>query len=214
MGNEYSELRRTIYTTDSELKRFRSVLVNSVLSTDIVNKDLKNLRNERWKMAFGDHLRAKTMVDNVDQYRATCILEHLIQVCTVGVRKESFEGFYIRVLTLSVLEIQASDVSHTMQHWHVYRYWNECLFEEMYLAYKEGRSDQDPSLSWYEGELGFFDFYIIPLAKKLEEVGAFGVSSSEYLDFALKNRTEWQTKGRHIVASMLLKLTDDGGVEC
>jgi hypothetical protein len=36
----------------------------------------------------------------------------------------------------------------------------------MYEAYKNGKLPNDPSASWYDGELGFFDFYIIPLAKK------------------------------------------------
>jgi hypothetical protein len=54
---------------------------------------------------------------------------------------------------------KASDVAHTMQHWHVYRKWNELLFEELYKAYKDGRSDTDPSKHWYEGEIGFFDYY-------------------------------------------------------
>jgi hypothetical protein len=34
-------------------------------------------------------------------------------------------------------------------------------------------------ISIVEGEIGFFDFYIIPLAKKLKECGVFGVSSDE-----------------------------------
>lgn len=38
------------------------------------------------------------------------------------------------------------------------------------------------------GELGFFDNYVIPLAKKLKECGVFGVSSDEYLNYALENR--------------------------
>jgi len=58
--------------------------------------------------------------------------------------------------------IQASDVAHTMQHWHIYRRWNQRLFEE--VAYKDGRSETDPSLNWYKGEIGLFDFYILPLA--------------------------------------------------
>lgn len=61
---------------------------------------------------------------------------------------------------------------------------------ECYAAFKNGRAEKDPSQSWYEGELGFFDFYIIPLAKKLKECGVFGVSSGEYLDYATKNRNE------------------------
>ena len=101
--------------------------------------------------------------------------------------------------------IQASDVAHTMQHWHVYRKWNERLFQEMYAAYKTGRWDKDPSDGWYKGELGFFDNYIIPLAKKLKECGVFGVSSDEYLNYALENRQEWEAKGESVVASLIEK---------
>ena len=28
--------------------------------------------------------------------------------------------------------MQASDIAHTMQHWHVYQKWNKRIFEEMY----------------------------------------------------------------------------------
>lgn len=38
--------------------------------------------------------------------------------------------------------IQASDVSHTMQHWHVYQKWNKALFREMSRAYREGRMEK------------------------------------------------------------------------
>jgi hypothetical protein len=66
-------------------------------------------------------------------------------------------------------------------------------------AYRAGRSDKDPSESWYQGELGFFDNYIIPLANKLKECGVFGVSSDEYLNYATENRREWETKGKDVV---------------
>ena len=41
--------------------------------------------------------------------------------------------------------------------------------------------NSDPASFWYQGEIGFFDNYIIPLAKKLKDCGVFGVSSDEYL---------------------------------
>ena len=88
----------------------------------------------------------------------------------------------------------------------VYRKWNERLFEEMYKAYAEGRAEKDPSEGWYHGEMGFFDFYIIPLAKKLQDCGVFGVSSDEYLQYALANRKEWEERGEAVVAEMLNKL--------
>jgi len=37
--------------------------------------------------------------------------------------------------------------------------WNANLFEEMYKAYIDGRSQSDPSTFWYKGELGFYDYY-------------------------------------------------------
>jgi C-terminal processing protease CtpA/Prc len=73
----------------------------------------------------------------------------------------------------------------------------------MYFGYLQGRSEKDPSTSWYEGELWFFDFYVIPLARKLKECGVFGVSSEEYLDYAVRNRTEWARKGKEVAKTML-----------
>lgn len=85
------------------------------------------------------------------------------------------------------------------RHWHVYLRWNKLLFHECYWAFLAGRGDNDPSESWYQGELGFFDFYIIPLARKLKECGVFGVASDEYLNYAIANRMEWELKGQAVV---------------
>ena len=73
----------------------------------------------------------------------------------------------------------------------------------MYKAYKAGRLEKDPSVGWHQGELGFFDFYIIPLAKKLFTCGVFGVSSDEFLNYALINRKEWEQKGEAMVQQYL-----------
>jgi 3'5'-cyclic nucleotide phosphodiesterase len=101
--------------------------------------------------------------------------------------------------------IQASDVAHTMQHWHVYMKWNERLFHEMYRAYIAGRADKNPADTWYQSELKFLDSYIIPLAGKLQECGVFGVSGDEVLAYALSNRHEWRVKGRGIVKKYVEK---------
>jgi hypothetical protein len=97
-----------------------------------------------------------------------------------------------------------------MQHWNVYKRWNEKLFQEMYVAYKMGRSPNDPSVGWYKGELWFFDNYVIPLAKKLDECGVFGVASDECLFSAIENRREWALKGESIVKEMLLRCKELG----
>jgi hypothetical protein len=174
---QFDMMRNTVCSTDKELKRLRQLVVNTVLATDIMDKDLKLLRNERWEKAFSSQYNECDQ--NQINRKATIVLEHLIQ---------------------------ASDVSHTMQHWHVYRKWNERLFEEMHYAFKKGRAKTDPGTFWYKGELGFFDHYIIPLSKKLSDCGVFGVSSDEYLNYALRNRKEWEQRGKGIVDEMIERL--------
>jgi 3'5'-cyclic nucleotide phosphodiesterase len=176
MDGQFYHLRRVIYVNVAELKRFRQLVLNSVMATDIMDKDLKALRNRQWDKAFNQKEQDLSLPDATN-YKATVVLNHLIQ---------------------------ASDVAHTMQHWHVYRKWNARLYQEMVQAYRHGRADRDPAEYWYQGELGFFDFYVIPLAKKLNECGVFGVSGDEYLQYAELNRHEWQARGEEIVAEMAL----------
>ncbi|CAB9512393.1 cyclase soluble subunit alpha-3 [Seminavis robusta] len=175
----FEALRAAIHGTPGEKRRFRQLVINSVIATDIADKQLKELRNARWQKAFSPSSSTEggSALDDVNR-KATIVIEHLIQ---------------------------ASDVAHTMQHWLMYRKWNERLFAEMALAYKNGRSAKHPAEFWYKGELGFFDFYVIPLAKKLKECGVFGVSSDEYLNYAMMNRREWEAKGEHAVAELAAK---------
>jgi hypothetical protein len=157
MDDSYADLRATIYVTDHELTRFRQLVVNSVMATDIVDKELKTLRNARWAKAFSEGVIEGTDRSDINR-KATIVIEHLIQ---------------------------ASDVAHTMQHWHIYRKWNERFFTECYKAYLDGRAASNPADSWYQGEIGFFDFYIIPLARKLKDCGVFGVSSKSPVEAIL-----------------------------
>jgi 3'5'-cyclic nucleotide phosphodiesterase/Adenylate and Guanylate cyclase catalytic domain len=179
MDPRFEDLRRCIYDDETELLRFRHLVVNSVMATDVFDKELDALRKARWNKAFHEEQTSETQKQNIDR-KATIVIEHLIQ---------------------------ASDVSHTMQHWHVYQKWNARLFEEMYKAYKDGRTQKDPAEGWYQGELWFFDNYVIPLAKKLKECGVFGVSSDEYLNYAVENRREWEKKGANIVKTMMQTMT-------
>jgi hypothetical protein len=61
----------------------------------------------------------------------------------------------------------------------------------------------NPMTFWYKGELGFFDNYVIPLAKKLKECNVFGVSSDECLNYALQNRAEWEERGEQVIQEMV-----------
>ena len=191
----YADLRQCIYTNQEELDRFRQLVVNSVMATDIVDKELGALRKKRWAKAFStDGATTGDLKEGLKEGHSKTAKHHLIR------RDQN------RKATIVIEHIiQASDVSHTMQHWHVYIKWNEKFFHENYRAFLAGRAEKDPSEGWYEGEIGFFDFYVIPLAKKLKECGVFGVASDEYLNYALANRLEWKMKGQEVLQGYLDK---------
>ena len=139
-----------------------------------MDKELGAQRKNRWMRAFSESARElNDAPSDPVNCKATVVLEHLIQ---------------------------ASDVAHTMQHFQVYKKWNSRLYQEMMLAYQNGKSEKDPNEFWYQGEVSFFEHYIIPLAKKLKECGVFGVSSEEYLNYAIQNQQEWISRGTQIVA--------------
>ena len=173
MSKDFGDLRQAIFNNEEELNRFRQIVVNVVLATDIFDQELSALRKNRWERAFSSNHIESTL--DARNRKATIVLEHLIQ---------------------------ASDVSHTMQHFDIYRKWNERLFFENQMAFNSGRMSSDPAKGWYQGELWFFDNYVIPLAKKLKECGVFGVCSDECLEYALENRRLWELQGEDIVKEM------------
>jgi class 3 adenylate cyclase len=162
-----------------ELERFHQLVIRAVMATDIADKELKEERHARWATLFSESAH---QAGNANQLKATIVLDHMMQ---------------------------AADVSHTMQHWHIYRKWNERLFHESWKAYAAGRAETNPVDTWYKSEMGFFDFYVIPLAEKLNECGVYGASSDEYLEYALENRREWEVRGQEVVDMMVDKYCRD-----
>jgi len=173
----YSNLRSYMFENKQEQLRFRQLVINCVMATDIFDKELSAFRKARWEKGFSTHCRSWSANDrSLSNLKATSLIEYIIQ---------------------------ASDVAHTMQDWGVYQQWNENLFREMYSAYLDRRAEKDPSIGWYGGELWFFDNHVIPLIEKLMECGAFGGSCEEFLNNALANRAEWERRGHNIVDNML-----------
>ncbi|CAJ1948357.1 unnamed protein product [Cylindrotheca closterium] len=180
MDKRFERLRKCIYQTNTERKRFRQLVINSVMATDIADRKVIAQRNLKWERAFRKPTKPETspaqILESMNR-KATAVIEHIMQV---------------------------SDVAHTMQHWHIYRRWNERLFQEMHNAFAEGKISGDPSKNWYLGEIGFFDQYLIPMANKLKECGVFGASGHEYVSYVLKNKRDWEMKGQQAVQEMIV----------
>lgn len=118
ISEDFMDLHDCLFETQHEIDRFRQVPINSVLATDIMDKELNGLRRKRWDKSFSS---ADDVHDGYNHskrdLRATIVIEHIIQ---------------------------ASDVSHTMQHWLEYRKRNKLLFQELYVAYQTGRMNSNP----------------------------------------------------------------------
>jgi class 3 adenylate cyclase len=181
MEPSYKDLRACIYTSQSELERFRHIVVNAVLATGILDKERVTTQAARWEDAFRcqPESSAESQTRNTNR-RATAVVENLMT---------------------------ASDFSHAMQHWDIYVKWNELLFDETYRAYLSGRCSNDPSQTWYEDELSLFKSRILPLAQSLRACGVFGAVSDEYMNYAEQNSREWEQKGKEMVEGYLFKFS-------
>jgi len=127
-------------------------------ATDIFDKELNDLRKQRWEKAFAmsNGSEGEEATDGAKEcapadqngLQAMIVIE---RTCMMSIY---ITGWFLAgsntLLFVSIFTdiIQASDVSHTMQHWHVYTKWNRNLFQEMRHAFKEGRMAVDPATFW------------------------------------------------------------------
>mmetsp|Transcript_1865 Transcript_1865/g.4226 ORF Transcript_1865/g.4226 Transcript_1865/m.4226 type:complete len:839 (-) Transcript_1865:89-2605(-) len=176
MNGEFDELRASIFSSSGELKRFRQIVVNCILATDLEDDQLIHFRKKRWDKAF-----------------------------VAGRRDESLENRNRRATILLEMIAQSADTFHATQNWHLYTKWNERRFSEMYKVYQDKRLKQDPTIFWYKSELLFFDEHAIPLANQMKECACFGTTADEYLSWSLANRQQWAAKGNELVASIVAR---------
>jgi hypothetical protein len=187
MEPSYKDLRACIYTSQSELERFRHIVVNAVLATGMLDEERVTTQAARWEDAF--RCQPESSVDgqtsNTNR-RAMAVVENMMA---------------------------ASDFSHAMQHWDVYVKWNELLFDETYRAYLSGRCTNDPSQTWYEDELSLFKSRMLPLAQSLGACGVFGAVSDEYMNYADQNLRVWEQKGKEMVQGYLFKYSQKASLQ-
>jgi len=80
----YANLRTCIFPTQDDQDRFRQLVINSVLATDIFDKDLGAMRKARWEKAFGNDSAGKGLDELSMDRKATIVLEHVIQASDVA----------------------------------------------------------------------------------------------------------------------------------
>lgn len=80
MQEQFNDLRDCIYQTEDKFLQFRQLVVNCVMSTDIMDQELGAAWKEHWNVAFANlyfsrEEEAKTIVN----HKSTIVIEHLIQ---------------------------------------------------------------------------------------------------------------------------------------
>lgn len=188
MDDDFSQLRDCIYTNRNEFRRFRQLLVNAILSTDLDDIDSQKRRHARWEKAFDSQIDDNNNNNSNMERRGS---NHMSTFQNDSCATVLYEHIMI-----------AADWAHTIQHWQTYRKFHERMFCERLTAFLNGDEGSDPSATWYEDELAFFDNNVIPLAEKLRSCNVFGTTGDEFMRWAQQNRAEWATKGKSVVQHM------------
>lgn len=83
MDSQFQKLRNTICVDQGEFSRFRQMVVNIVLATDLMDASLAAARKDRWDKAFGYDEDDRVPVEEPEKVtihrKATVVLEHLMQ---------------------------------------------------------------------------------------------------------------------------------------
>ena len=117
---EFSNLRQTMFGSDDDESRFRQLLINVVIATDITDRERRAGERVRWETAFDKDSASDFNWEKEWQNKSD----------------DKLPAIDISLKATVVLEqiVLASDVAHTMQHWLTYVKWNERLYKEMWAG--------------------------------------------------------------------------------
>eukprot|EP00978_Attheya_sp_CCMP212_P025722 scaffold83272_cov55-Attheya_sp.AAC.4 len=94
--------------------------------------------------------------------------------------------------------LKAADVAANMQGWENMKTWSSRLFDEQWLSFQEARGD-DPSSTWFESQITFYESYCLPLARRLRDCKAFDHRiGSIYVKCLEENKKRWLEEGEFL----------------
>jgi hypothetical protein len=217
-GVGYGEFDRVL-GAGKKREKLHKIVTDLVLCTDIASKERRDLGMNKWKNACcqaeeADRYRRRPTdeTDNTSSHlrkHDAHIKSHLPKLFTPDAAKAISEQI-----------MQVADVSHTMQHFSTFTKWNKHLYHEVLAAHKCGRTlahheqmrganatnapqeIHHPKENWYDSQIGFFSFYIIPLAERLDACGAFS-EDDKFAPLAVQNMEQWREFGREITLLMV-----------
>ena len=162
---EYASLRWAIIPGEVDKVCFAKILFQSILVTDIATKENVQMNVQRYEASqkgeapknlcpLAPYLPDVIELTQLDE-DVTARLPQDFTVTANGLKD------CVRNETLMML----SDIAHCAQCWSNFVKHNYRLYRELHECFKKGLSPH-PSGGWFEGQIGFIDGYILPLAKR------------------------------------------------
>jgi hypothetical protein len=79
------------------------------------------------------------------------------------------------------------------------------LFLELRRAHVQGRGE-NPQNGWFSNQIGFLEAYLLPLARALDDTGAFGDTiGAMFARIVEENRDRWACDGIQTTASIIME---------
>jgi len=105
--------------------------------------------------------------------------------------------------------LKSADIAHNLQGFDQMVKWSGNLYLEHRKAYVEHKGE-DPFNGWYDNQTGFLDFYVLPLARKLDDSGAFGdTRGGIFVSIVEYNRKRWVKEGMRVTMKIVKKGLDE-----
>jgi hypothetical protein len=99
--------------------------------------------------------------------------------------------------------MMAADVAHNLQGWDHMVKWSDRLYMELRKAHAAGRGG-DPQGNWFENQIGFLDFYLLPMARRLEDTKVFGEATGwAFANIVTANRDRWMADGFAVATNVI-----------
>jgi len=211
---EYQHLLKIIAPDIEQRRKFRKLVIHTVMCTDIASPDRTQLMKTRWKEAFELSPRKQNLFEDRTPSKLRFGIKRAMTL--TGSSIDFYTDNEIELKASSVLEqmMLASDVAHLFQSYDNFLKWNERLYLELWNANLDDRGF-DPSKSWYGGQITFIDNYLRPLAERLSICNVFGENGPLFNNNLSDIRRRWTIEGDQFCKEMVRRCTSisEEGVE-
>lgn len=208
-GNRFRNIRKVILPNIKDRLVFGKIVFWAILSSDIASPE--RLKNNKARFDALHAARNSNSSNNSHEFdRKLCpIHPYLIEFGTLlKLSKKNLDDHSQElILTKQDLErcvliehlMQVTDVSHLMQNFENFVKWNYRLYKELMVCQNKNLIP-NPTPTWASGQIGFFDFYIIPLAERAEMLCGDALFETNLSENARHNKARWEEEGETISA--------------